>query len=147
MKPKHAKREFEAMIKRAGVPLPELTACQGIGLMLAFYRDVPAADCDPDASGEMLLFEWGSQGQPRFCLNIWRQFTLTDPSADGEMSQLCLDFYYPLTPELEALGSGSQWCEKPSDLEQLETFITNAPAYGAVATLPADEVDLYYTDV
>ena len=39
--------------------IERLAAAEALELMAAFYRDVRAEDCDLDADGDMLLFQWG----------------------------------------------------------------------------------------
>jgi hypothetical protein len=148
MKPAEAKEEFEQFVEEAGTAVAVFKPIDAVRLMLDFYREARAEDCELEADGDMLLFqwgtfEWGKQGR-FFEFNLSRQFT-DESGEDGEnVTQLSLTCYFSPTPELEALKTGSKWCATPDELAGFEYYIGKTPAYKAVGKLPPENVALTY---
>ncbi len=148
MKPREAKEEFERFVEEAGTAVAVFKPVDAVRLMLDYYREVRAEDCEVDADGDMLLFqwgthEWGKQGR-YFEFNLTRQFN-DESEEDGEgLTQLSLTCYFPPTPELEALKTGAKWCASPDELAGFEYYIGKIPAYKAVAKLMPEHVALTY---
>lgn len=148
MKPEKAQQELQKRIQKSGTPMSGLTPAQGIRLMLDFYRDVRAKDCELDDDGDMLLFQWGTYdfGKGRsFRFDITRQFIVEDED-DSPMSQLSFVFHFAPSAQLGAL-KGNRWCGTLDELDDFETFITGADAYRAVAAARPEKVTLDYRRV
>lgn len=76
-------REFAA---GRGSMIENLSASEAVDMMAAFYREVRADDCDLDADGDMLLFEWGvyeGLDGETFMYDITRQL-VPEPVGDEE---------------------------------------------------------------
>src|SRR3954467_3458142 len=87
MTPENAKKEFEKRIKQSGTAMNSLLPAQAIPLMIEFYKDVRAANCELDEDGDMLLCQWGSHdwGQGRsFEFDITRQFIRSHSEDEDE---------------------------------------------------------------
>jgi hypothetical protein len=114
--------------------------------MLDFYREVRVEGCHLQADGDMLLFQWGifeSGRQERFFEFILaRQFTDEEAEAGESTTQLSLTCYFPATPELQALKTGSKWCSCPDELAGFEYFIGKTPAFLAVGKAAPAQVSL-----
>ena len=148
MKPREAKDEFENFVAGAGTAVSAFKAIDAIRLMLDFYREVRAEDCELEADGDMLLFQWGISEQGRegryFDFTLTRQFTDELVEDGGEVTHLSLTCHFAVTPELEALKTGSKWCANPDELAGFEHFIGKTAAFKAVAKLPPENVSLTY---
>lgn len=148
MKPREAKDEFENFVAEAGTAVSAFKALDAIRLMLDFYREVRTEDCELEADGDMLLFQWGIAPQGRvgrsFEFTLTRQFTDELAEDGGEATRLSLTCHFTVTPELEALKTGSKWCATPDELAGFEHFISKTPAFKAVAKLPPENVALAY---
>jgi len=131
MKPTEAKEEFERFVAEAGATVSEFKPIDAIRLMLDFYQQERAEGCDLPADGDMLLFQWGTN----------------DVDEEENTTQLSLTCYFPPTPELEALKSGSKWCASPDELAGFEYFIGRTPAYKAVGKSRPENVALTYGPV
>jgi hypothetical protein len=151
MKPKDAKKQLAARVKDAGLKLAKLTPAEGIPLMLEFYKDLRADDCELDNDGDMLLYQWGVyedlDGGESFHLDITRQFTVSDKYGDDAMSQLGLTFFFKPPAKYKAIKDGNRWCSSPKELKAFRSFIEKSPAYKAVAKLEADDVKLQYSRI
>ena len=129
----------------AGTPISELTLAQGIRLMLDFYRDVRAENCNLDEDGDMLLFQWGP-GQGGFECDITRQFIVAqseDEEDDPAMSQLSFTFQFSPSPQV-AIKSGNRWCYAPDGLAEFEAFINSTDVFQALQTARSKKVILDY---
>jgi hypothetical protein len=144
MQPSDSKDRFERFINESGSSLAGLTAADASRLMLAFYRQVRAADCPLDERGDMLLFQWGvhdfGEGNT-FHYDITRQFILSGSQSDEGMSQLSLTVHFAATGPLRAL-KGDRWCSTPVQTAELEEFIRSHEATCAVARLKPLKVTL-----
>ena len=153
MIPKNAKTEFEKRIKQSSVSTGSLTPAQGIRLMLDFYHDVRADDCELDNDGDMLLFQWGTYdwgAGPSFQFDITRQFILAELEgldADSAMSQLSFTFHYTPSTQFDAMREGNRWCRTPYELTEFAAFITGSDVYRAIATAKPTKVTLEYGGV
>ena len=137
MKPSDSQSRFEQFVADSGSSVATLAAPDAIRLMLAFYRQVRAANCLLDQDGDMLLFQWGphdfGEGEA-YRYNITRQFIAPGDEDDDGMSQLSLTVRYPVTSALRTLN-GSQSCPSPAQAGELEQFIRSHEATKAVASL------------
>jgi hypothetical protein len=143
---KHALKDFERHIKRAGDSQVPSTPLDGAKRMLSFYRDVRAADVDLDADGDMLLFQWGTYDWgdgDLFEFDIVRQL-IGDTGEDDDIWQLHLVYRFAPSDALRSLGHGERWCSQPDELDAFELFMTNHPASTAVGSRADGEVELDY---
>jgi hypothetical protein len=151
MKPKEAKEEFERFVAEAGSTVSEFKPIDAIRLMLDFYLQERAEGCDLKADEDMLLlqwgtYEWGKQGR-FFEFSLARQFVDSEDEDDEGTTQLSLTCYFPPTPELEALKTGSKWCASPDELAGFEYFIGKTPAFKALGKSRPENVALTYGPV
>jgi len=151
MKPADAREEFEQFVTEAGLRVSDLKPLDAIRLMLDFYREVRVGGCHLQSDGDMLLFQWGifeSDRQGRFFEFILaRQFTDEEAEAGESTTQLSLTCYFPPTPELQALKTGSKWCSCPDELAGFEYFIGKTPAFQAVGKVAPEQISLTYGPV
>lgn len=124
-----------------------LTGAEVVDLMLGFYRDVRAEDCDPGTDRDMLLFQWGTYDWgkgPRFEFDVTRQLMLPhgDPEdVDENLWQLHVTLRLAPSADLRGLGRGDRWCHSVVDLDGFERAIRSGAAYRAVGTR-SGEVDV-----
>lgn len=105
----------------------------------------------------MLLFQWGTYNWgdlTHFELNITRQLMTggdgggdEDEDDDEGILQLSLTFRFPPTAELQALGSGNEWCATPSGLPAFRAYIDACPAFERVGCQAPFEVALHLGSV
>lgn len=117
-----------------------------IACMLDFYRDERVSDCRIEDDGDMLLYQWGTYdwGEGRwFDLNITRQFIPEDDEDEG-IFQLSASAKFSSTPELEALGSGNQWCGSPDDLPEFQKFVNGSTALKTLSGRMCDKRQIEY---
>ncbi len=140
--------DFEQLIAETGLILNQLTVEQGVELMLVFYRRQRAEDCPPESDGDMLLYQWGDNGDGDFELDLTRQFIIADndEDEDSHIWQLSLTFIFPTNDERKSLGSGNNWCEEPHKgaTDHFENFVKGSDAYRAVADVSPLKVELDY---
>lgn len=145
MKPRSAKRVFLQRLRAAGKELGSLRPAGGVRALLDFYSAERADGCDPEADGDMLLFQWGTYdwgAGEAFELNITRQ--LTADGEDAEIRQLRLTFKFKPSTALRALGEGNRWCESPGRLKDFHRLVLGTPAFAAVGRRRADKVCLEF---
>lgn len=156
---KNAQREFKKRLEGAGRGLEGLRVTEGIDAMLAFYRDTRVRNCELDADGDMLLFQWGTYegrgataddegeegpgGEERFTVNITRQLIPAD--AEDEIWQLGLTFEFE--PEFEDLGDGNDWCHSPSELADFQADLNDSEVIAGVRELEPLAVRLTFENV
>jgi hypothetical protein len=143
---RNALSSFKSFLKRRRVTLRAASPRVAAEAMLAFFRDVQATDCDPDADGDMLLFQWGTYdcGHGRFFeCDITRQFITAD-GEDDEIWQLSFTIKFRPTDQLSALGSGNRWCHSRDDLAEFTAFVLGSPAFHAVADSQDGKPELDY---
>lgn len=136
-----AKEQFLELIKSRSTQLGSLSAADGVALMLAFYRDERADDCEIDEDGDMLVYQWGcwnwGSGES-FEFNITRQF-MDASGADEGILRLSLTFKFKPSDALRKLADGNRWCHSPHVIGDFQAFIESSAAYRAVAkTKPVD---------
>jgi hypothetical protein len=127
MKSGDALQEFNRMLKARGLSIATASASDGIDAMFDFYRATRADDCEIDADGDMLLFQWGritGATPPHFALDITRQF-IRAGGEDEDIWQLSLTFFFPPN----TIASGHRWCHAPADLDDFASFVRSHPAY------------------
>ena len=142
MRTDDAKAEFTRNRPR---PLADLTARDGVAAMLAFYAQQRADDVDPDADGDMLLYQWGvypTAGGKTFQLDLTRQFITPD---EDEPYQLSLTFHFAPADDLRRVQSGNRWCTSPQELDAFRQFVESSPAFTAVADARPARVDLAFS--
>lgn len=132
---------FHEFAAHCGARIDQLSAADAIELMGAFYREVRADDCNLDADGDMLLFQWGLSDWgdgASFAYDITRQLIPQAASDDAELSsfigQLSLTLKFPSSAELEEIMAGNEWCCRPSELVNFLAVISGcsatSPRYG-----------------
>lgn len=144
---REARIQFERFLTDRGVAIARLTVDEAFGIMVAFYKDVPADDCPIDDDGDMLLFQSGSFGPASaFEWSITRQLM---PEADpdpGEVWQL--ELRTQLSAEAGAALSvddgDAEWCDGPSGLDDFIALVASHPATVALRTLGALEFQLRF---
>ncbi len=146
MKAERAESAFRGRLMTAGLHLDGMITTQGVNAMLAFYEDERADDCDIDADGDMLLFEWGSYDSGNgesFNLCITRQL-IFGGYEDENIWQLRLIFNFPPTGEFRDLDAGDRWCASPDELPEFREFINGSDAFKAVTHKLCETVELNY---
>ncbi|CAN7511033.1 hypothetical protein [Polaromonas sp. LjRoot131] len=154
MTPATSLAAFEQRLLLGGRPAAALTASEGVEAMLAFYAAERCDGCDLEEDGDMLLFQWGTYswgGSTHFELNITRQLMPgggdEDEDDDEGILQLSLTFRFPPAAELQALGSGNEWCATPSGLPAFRAHIDACPAFERVDGQVPSEVVLHLGSV
>ena len=147
MTPATSLAAFEQRLALGGRPTSALTASEGVEAMLAFYAAERCDGCELEEDGDMLLFQWGSYNwgdSTHFELNITRQLMPGGGDEDGDegILQLSLTFRFLPAAELQALGSGNEWCDTPSDLPAFRAHIDACPAFERVGGQVPSEVAL-----
>jgi hypothetical protein len=143
-------REFAA---GRGSMIENLSASEAVDLMAAFYRDVRADDCDLDADGDMLLFEWGVyeglHGET-FMYDITRQL-VPEPVGDEEphdfIGQLSLALEFPSSGAVGEITAGNRWCYRPAELDDFLAFVQECEATAAVEGLVPAGISVIYENV
>ena len=123
--------EFRRLLTKRGVDLSRVSPRQAVEAMLAFFREVEASDCDADADGDMLLFQWGTYDRGRgshFELDITRQL-IPRGRDDDDIWQLSFTLKFPPTSELVAFGASNRWCHARDDLAAFTAFVTGSPVF------------------
>lgn len=137
MNPSESLQRFERFAAGSGRSVADLDAQNAVHLMVEFYRQVRAKDCDLDAEGDTVCFQWGVSGsgdQESFHYDLTRQFIAPGDEDEDGMSQLSLTVHFPVTDALRAL-EGEEWCSSPFKVDTLEQFIGSHPATKAIASL------------
>lgn len=152
MQSRDAPQEFRQYVATKGHSLSALSPAETVDLMVGFFRDVPAEDCDPDIGGDALLFQWGtSEGDAGeyFEFHIGRQLFLSgaEPDASGVIEdaddyiwQLQLTLRWKPTPDLRALGSGDLYCGCVADVDEFAQSIRQSRVYDVVGARRDGEV-------
>jgi hypothetical protein len=152
MTPENAKNEFEGRIKQLGVPMGNLSPPQGIRLMLEFYREVRADDCEVE-DGDMLLFQWGTNNWGdglSFRFNVTRQFIKSQGEGeddDAAISQLSFTFHFAPSAQFDAMKSGNRWGRALDELSEFEAFIAGSDVYRMVQASRPLKIALDYFTV
>lgn len=149
MKANQAKRALETLIENAVPDLNELNADQAVTVMLDFYRDQRAEDCDLEADGDMLLYQWGTYdwGSGRFFeFDLTRQFITGSDVDDDDIWQLSLKFEFTPTDELLLLKDGNRWCYYPDQesTNEFESFIRSSAVYKTISQNRSATISLDY---
>lgn len=160
MTPATSLAAFEQRLSPGGRSASALTAAEGVEAMLAFYASERCDGCVLEEDGDMLLFQWGTYNwgdSTHFELNITRQLMPGGEDGDGGgeededgdegILQLSLTFRFPPAAELQALGSGNEWCDTPSGLPAFRAHIDACPAFERVGSLVPSEVALHLDSV
>ena len=100
-----------------GRAIEHLGPTRAFEAMLAFYENERASECDLDADGDMLLFQWGTYDWDghgaHFEVGIARQF-IASGAEDDEIWQLHVTFRAEPDDVTAALASGNRWCSSPA---------------------------------
>ena len=144
-----AKQILEASINNAVPRLNDLKVDQAVTLMLDFYRNQRADDCDFEHDGDMLLFQWGTYdwGNGRFFeFDLTRQFIIGDDQEDEDIWQLSLQFEFLPNDELLSLNDGNRWCHDPTpeSINAFESFIRDSAAYKSALFIEPENIRLEY---
>ncbi len=116
---------FEELIASREPDVGSLRPSAGLEVMASFYEAARVEDCDLDADGDMLLYQWGTYdwgSGENFELDFTRQL-IQSPESDPELWQLHLTFRFPPSTDLRGLSSGERWCTKPSELPDFLNFV------------------------
>lgn len=136
---------FRAYAAERAIDLAGVTAAQAVNLMTDWYERQRVDDVS-DQDGDMLLFQWGTYDWgdgPSFQYDITRQL-IRDGGEDDDIFQLSLTVHAAPTAEAKAIGSDNRWCESPAGLDEMRTFIGEAPATEFMRTAQVVRVDLHY---
>ncbi|MFW5697570.1 MAG: hypothetical protein ACOCX1_03310 [Fimbriimonadaceae bacterium] len=136
---------FEERLSLSRRQVDKLSAPAGVDEMVSFYEEVRADDCFGEHS-DALLFQWSHMGtgeNRRFVVEISRQFECDN--AD-EIYQLALSFNYPAYVEIENLGDGEEWCDKPQDAAEFISKIMKSKVMQNVRDLRPEEITLRYEE-
>lgn len=157
MTPATSLAAFEQRLSLGGRSVSALAASDGVEAMLAFYAAERCDGCVLEEDADMLLFQWGTYNwgdSTHFELNITRQLMPggggggdEDEDDDEGILQLSLTFRFPPTAELQALGSGNEWCDTPSGLPAFRACIDACPAFERVGSRIPSEVVLHLDSV
>jgi hypothetical protein len=143
MQASSALHAFQEFLTAASLSLDTLTPSQATDSMIQFYKQLRADECDIESDADMLLFQWGvyDWGAGEFFeYNITRQLIYSetipaDPALpddeEGEeeiFGQLSLTLKYAPTSELQAITSGTRWCQDLADLSTFMAFIADCEA-------------------
>ncbi len=151
MNSQNALEAFHEFADHRGAAIQQLLAIDAVDLMATFYREVRAADCDLDADGDMLLFQWGvydwGEGES-FEYDITRQL-VPEPIGEDEdygdfIGQLSLTLKFPPSASLREIKAGNRWCYRPAELDEFLSFVRESEATRAVSGLVPTEVSLMY---
>lgn len=156
MKALHALERFKTFAAQNEKLLDSLSPSEAIELMVAFYTEVRAEDCNLDADGDMLLFQWGTYNWGTgewFEYNITRQFIFSDANGEGDEQeaedciwQLSMTLKFTPTPELKSLPAGNRWCERPDEIADFLSFIRSCQASELVKTYNSEITELTFGD-
>jgi hypothetical protein len=149
MKVKNAATELERHFAQRGEVESALTPAAAVASMIAFYRDVRAEECDLEADGDMLLFQWGTYDWghgPRFEFDITRQF-IVGGGDDDDIRQLHVTFRFKLDDSLRSIAAGDRWCRTPEELADFSSFIEGHPAYHALGSRTDGDKNILYEGV
>ena len=153
---------FQEFAAGRGVMIEQLATAEAIDLMTAFYREVRADDCELEADGDMLLFQWGVYNQwagegdvfdikrqgELFEYDITRQLIPVpegpDEESDSFIGQLSLTLKFLPTAALRSIQAGNQWCPLPAELEDFLAFVRGCEATAAVSGLNPVAVSLTF---
>ena len=130
-------QRFEQFVAGSGRTVADLDPQNAAHLMLEFYRQVRAEDCDVNADGDMVLFQWGvsaCEGEQTFHYDITRQFIAPGDEDEDGMSQLSLTVHFPATAELRGF-EGEQSCSSPDKADELEQFIRGHEVTKAISSV------------
>lgn len=154
MKAQEAEETFLTFIQNHGFQLNQLYPSNAINLMLAFYEEVRAEECDLEADGDMLLFQWGSYSwnkNQQFEYSLTRQLIFPQKYEEGgEMWeengiwQLSLTLKYPLQQNLQELDSGNEWCFSPTQLAEFREFVAQHQVTQLLKDISPAVVELDY---
>ena len=144
MNPGNSLAAFEQHLSLGGRAASAITVSEGVEAMLAFYASERCEECVLEEDGDMLLFQWGTYtwgDSTHFELDITRQLMLSDSDDEGIL-QLSLTFRFLPAAELNALGSGNEWCDTPFGLPAFRAYIDACLAFKRVSNRVPSEVAL-----
>jgi hypothetical protein len=150
----HALDRFKQWISQAGMSLNHLTASDAVNLMISFYMQVRADECDLEADGDMLLFQWGvyDWGAGEFFeYDITRQLIVSEQHQDDDgiwtddfIGQLSLTLKYVPSLELRNISPGNRWCHHLDEIADFVVFIENCEATEKVSSLSVEKIELTF---
>ncbi len=118
--------------------------------MKEFYLKKRVKGCDPDGGEDVLMTEWGPSSKKEFSLSHVREIAPPrGPDADSEVWQLRLEMFFPMTPELQRLKSGTKTFKSFKEVEALafSRFAMMSPLGEATAELAPSRTILTYGNV
>lgn len=148
MKPSESVQAFTAFAAANGVVISEALPGPAIEQMFLFFESVEPEGCNREEDGDMLLYQWfPSFDEKQFVITLDRQFSESQLQDDDALTALDLCYWFEMTPELEALGSGDRWCHGPAELDATRAYVRSSPAFLAVADRQPQEMVLEHCDV
>ena len=122
----------------------------GASVMHGFYLKKRVKGCDPDDGGDILMTEWGPASDKEFQLSHVREICPPPrPDTDSEIWHLRLEMFFPLTPELQRLKSGTKSFNSLKEVEDMSfyKFAQLSPVGKATANLAPSRVKVTYENV
>ena len=113
-----------------------MTPSRALELVLSFYKEARADQCQVADNQDMLLFQWGTYdwgGGEHFELDMTRQFIFGDGD-DEDIWQFHVRFRFAPGQGFAKLGSGDRWCKSLGDLPDFTRFIREHPGTAAAAS-------------
>ena len=154
MKAQDALTEFECFADAKGKKISDLSPRDAVELMAGFYSAFRSEECDLEADGDMLLFQWGvydwGEGE-MFEFNITRQFMFPMVfEEDGEkweedsIWQLSLTCKCVPSESLRNLGANNRWCSSPDELVEFLRFAQKCEATSVAGAAECSIVKLTF---
>jgi hypothetical protein len=124
-----AESDLRALAQARGVSIERLDAAAAANLMCDWYETHRVEDVNLHHDGDMLLFQWGtySWNGDAFSYDITRQFIVDSAEDDDAIWHLALTVLFDAATETESLGSGSQWCYRPDEVDDFRSFVAASP--------------------
>ena len=131
MKAMDALDNFKSFAEKRGKEVSQLKPGEAVDLIIDFYKEIRADECDLDGQSDMLLFQWGvynwGDGE-YFEYSIIRQFILPaiaeENNIRGEDSiwHLSLTFRFLPSETMKELKAGNKWCSSIKELYQFKQY-------------------------
>lgn len=125
---------FAALLAERGLASDRVSPRDAFAAVLDLYAGRRVRGCALDADGDMLLFQWGREGEdgPGW-LDLTRQIMWSSaPDEDDEIWQLSCRFAFPDAGSAFA-PPGNHWCASPAALPAFREFLGSSAALAAVA--------------
>jgi hypothetical protein len=150
MRVAEARRALEAHAAANGVDLLSLSSTTLVDLMVGWYLVERADDVIPDASGDTLLFQWGTYDWgdgPSLQYDLTRQLIVEPGAGDEDIWQLAVTLHYAPSDAADAIGAGNRWCEGLEEVDGLRRFIEASKATAFVRSVTPLRVEVRFEPV